>query len=285
MTKETAETAQNMFGEATYQRRAREAMPLLVRQALSQTPIYYSDLAAELGMPNPRNLNFVLGSVGRTMTELSAELKHEVPPIQALVRNRATDMPGEGVGQFLNPGTFRALTSRQKQLVVDAALLKIYTYPDWLFVLKKLSLAPAPFVDSTLLTEASSFCGGGEGEAHRRFKKFIAENPQVVGLPARTQAEMERGLPSGDRVDVIFTVRNEVVACEVKAASSSMADLVRGLFQCIKYKAILEASLSVQGHVVAARAVLALEGTLPKELVHLRNMLGISVFERCASDD
>jgi hypothetical protein len=46
-----------MSGDKLYQERARRAMPILVRQALASQPIYYSDLAEELGMSNPRNLN------------------------------------------------------------------------------------------------------------------------------------------------------------------------------------------------------------------------------------
>ncbi|MBB5032058.1 hypothetical protein [Prosthecobacter vanneervenii] len=56
-----------------YQSRAQKAMSLLVRQAWSGrngTPIVYSDLAQEMGIPNERNLNYPLGSVGNTLIEL-----------------------------------------------------------------------------------------------------------------------------------------------------------------------------------------------------------------------
>jgi len=62
MNNETGEVAETMEGNKLYQERARRAMPILVRQALAGETIYYQDLADELGMPNPRNLNFVLGS-------------------------------------------------------------------------------------------------------------------------------------------------------------------------------------------------------------------------------
>jgi hypothetical protein len=54
--------AKNIFGYELYQRRARVAFPILVRQADAKEPITYEALAAELGMPNPRNLNFVLAN-------------------------------------------------------------------------------------------------------------------------------------------------------------------------------------------------------------------------------
>jgi len=62
---ETAKIAGPISGKRLYQERARAALPLLVRQGHAESPIYYSELAVELGMPNPRNLNFVLGSIGQ----------------------------------------------------------------------------------------------------------------------------------------------------------------------------------------------------------------------------
>lgn len=56
----TAQIAELINGNKLYQIRAREALPLLVRQAHSAQTIFYSDLAAELKMPNPRNLNLFL---------------------------------------------------------------------------------------------------------------------------------------------------------------------------------------------------------------------------------
>jgi hypothetical protein len=44
-------------GEKLYQERARLTLPYLVRQAKAGQTIYYSDLAKEINIPNPRNLN------------------------------------------------------------------------------------------------------------------------------------------------------------------------------------------------------------------------------------
>lgn len=66
---------------------------------------------------------------------------------------------------------------------------------------------------------------------------------------------------------------------EVKPASSAEADIVRGLYQCIKYVAVLEARQSVEQKPQNARAILALGGKFPRSLVGLRNMLGVSVCE------
>jgi len=67
---ETSKVAKTLGGDNLYQRRARIAMPILVRQAHARAKIFYAELAAELGMPSPRNLNYVLGSVGTTLRQL-----------------------------------------------------------------------------------------------------------------------------------------------------------------------------------------------------------------------
>lgn len=86
-------------------------------------------------------------------------------------------------------------------------------------------------------------------------------------------------MPSRDRLDVFFDTEDEWVGVEVKAARSDDADVLRGLFQCVKYKAILTAMLLTEQKDADARAVLVLEGLLPTQLLPLKNMLGIQVIE------
>src|SRR5689334_23000093 len=82
-------------GKKLFQQRALLAFPKLVRQAEAEQTITYSALAQELGMPNPRNLNKVLGSVANAVRKLSKTWKRSVPPINFLVVNRHTGMPGK----------------------------------------------------------------------------------------------------------------------------------------------------------------------------------------------
>ncbi|WP_254318854.1 hypothetical protein [Vibrio cholerae] len=131
---ETAEIAENFWGDKLYQQRARKALPFLVRQAIVGETIFYSDLAEELEMPNARNLNYVLGCIGTTLEELAEETEEEIPPIQCLVVNKATELPGEGIGLFISDKDFKKLSKKQKKKIVDSQLTKIYSYPDWGFV-------------------------------------------------------------------------------------------------------------------------------------------------------
>ncbi|MGI3187077.1 hypothetical protein [Nioella aestuarii] len=284
---ETGATAASIHGDKLYQERARRAFPILVRQAEARKTIYYSDLAEELGMPNPRNLNYVLGSIGQTLQELSDELNNEIPPIQCIVINKSDGMPGEGIGWFLNkesysgvvPEDFKKLPKLRQKEIVQAELQKVYLYDKWREVLEYLSLEPVSDDFSRVLAETRAF-GGGESDAHKLLKEYVAQNPTLIGLPASSpKGQTEQRLLSGDALDVSFSLPERWIAAEVKSHISGEPDIVRGLFQCVKYKAVMAATQLVEKDQASVESVLVLEGELPKHLVPLRNMLGVTVFQ------
>jgi hypothetical protein len=277
----TAKIAAPISGGKLYQERARAALPLLVRQAQAGAPIFYSDLAEELGMPNPRNLNYVLGSIGQSMELLSKSWKEKVPPIQCLVINKGTGLPGEGIGWFLiKKDAFADLPLRQKRAIVDAELQHVYAYSKWNEVLRFLSLEPTKADFTPLVSKASQWMGGGEGERHKALKEYVATHPESIGLKADTPNGItEYPLPSGDCLDVSFLHKKVWIAAEVKSAISPEGDIIRGLFQCVKYRAVMEAVQVAEARPQSARALLVLESSLPQSLVALRNLLGIEVVE------
>lgn len=278
---DTAKIAAPISGDKLYQTRARAVLPILVRQAEAGTPIVYSALAEEVGIPNPRNLNFVLGSIGTTLENLSKAWKQKVPPIQCLVVNKKTGLPGEGIGWFLvKKEEFSSLSRRQQRAIVEAELKHVYAYNRWREVLSVLSLTPTEVDFSGQITKAAAYGGGGESEAHRRLKEYVAKNPSVVGLPNGIPTGVtEFALASGDAADVYFQDKKDWVAVEVKSAISNDADITRGLFQCVKYKAVLEAMQLSSGLPQNARAILALESEIPETLIALKNVLGVEVVE------
>lgn len=86
-------------------------------------------------------------------------------------------------------------------------------------------------------------------------------------------------MPSGDSLDVSFNCKNEWVAVEVKSRLSDHADIVRGIFQCVKYLAVMEAVLLSESQPKDASAVLVLQAKLPDDLRPLCNLLGVEVLE------
>lgn len=274
-------------GTKLYHERAKRALPLLVRQAEAGQTVAYSDLAAELDMPNARNLNYVLGSVGETLEALSKSWPQRIPPIQCLVVNKETGLPGEGVGWFLvDKADYAKLPLARKQAVIKAELSHIFAYPHWLQVLAAFKLSPVSQDYGALLQQAAAFRGSGESEDHRRLKEYVAQHPELVGLPASSpRGDTEYPLPSGDSLDVSFHQSDEWVAVEVKSALSPIHDLVRGLYQCVKYRAVMEAVLAAQSRRASVRAVLVIESALPLTLVPLRNTLGVQVIEHTTRAD
>ncbi len=79
---------------------------------------------------------------------------------------------------------------------------------------------------------------GGESEAHRKLKEYVAANPTEVGLPQQSVAEIEFAYQSGDQVDVKFDLPDgSAVVVEIETI-----DGWTGAHQCIKYRALLEAA-------------------------------------------
>jgi hypothetical protein len=273
-----------------YQRRALEALPILVRQAIAGQAIFYSEIAAELEIPNARNMNFVLGAVGTSMLQLGAAWGETVPPIQALVVNKATGLPGKGFSEFApDPSSFRNAPPGVKRRMVQVMLAHVFSYPRWDAVLTHFGIRPPPPPDLAFLLPVDtrrSLGGDGESAAHRALKERIAAEPALVGLAASGfTAQIEYAFPSGDAVDILFHGNDQHVAVEVKSRVSGASDLLRGIFQSVKYRALLDAEASVERRSADGRVLLAIEGSLPAELARIARTLGITVQERVGASE
>jgi hypothetical protein len=285
-------TTKYLGGDKLYQKRARAALPLLVRQASQSATIYYSDLAAELGMPNERNLNYVLGYVGKALKLLSKNLGDVIPPIQCLVINKRDRMPGEGIGWFITKREdFRKLPRKEQRRRVQIELEKVFGYRRWPAILKAFGLVPAKLDHSLIAskakafgatreTRAASFGSGGESPEHKKLKNYVASHPEAIGLPTSVRTgNTEEPLRSGDKLDVFFRHGVDNIAVEVKSAISTDDDIERGMFQCVKYRAVLEAQQSADGQPQSARAILVLEAKLPMKFHALKNILGVELVD------
>lgn len=270
-----------LWGDKLYQVRARDALPLLVRQSKAEQAIFYSELAAELRMPNPRNLNYPLGTIGNTLVELSQQWKTKIPPIQCLVINKSTGLPGEGFAWFVqDKDAFRRSSNRQKRQIIARMLDDVFTFDRWDEVLAELRLKPAPYAIPAAFFPRSITRGGGESPAHKSLKIHVSRNPQIIGLPVSAgTGETEFIFPSADVLDVLFKYRDEWVGVEVKSAHSDTEDITRGIFQCVKYLALMEALQKAKQLKPQSRVILLLEDKFPDELMALKNSLGINIID------
>lgn len=65
----------------------------------------------------------------------------------------------------------------------------------------------------------------------------------------------------------------------MKSSISNDADITRGLYQCIKYRAVMEAMARAQQVAPIIHVILVLEARLPQALRRLKNLLGIEVID------
>ena len=266
--------------EKLYIKRAKIAFPILVRQAKADKTIYYSDLAKEMGMPNARNLNFVLGAIGDSLKDLENNTGKEIPLLNCLVVNKGNEMPSSGVDKFIEQKNFDSLNKSDKKKIVHKILSDIFIYRNWYWVLSELGLEPLETNFDQKIKEPKPYYGaGGESQEHKDFKTFIARNPNIFNLPSKLEGVTEYELPSMDLIDVVFKDEDEIVGIEVKSYISNSADIQRGIFQCVKYKALLEAEQIVNDLTPNCRVILALESQLPNNLIPVTNQLGIEVYE------
>src|SRR5258708_37348676 len=94
-------------------------------------------------MPNPRNLNYVLGAIGKAIQQLATNWKQAIPPLQCLVVNKGDGMPGEDVGWFTTGlKDFGKRTAEEKRQILGIELVKVFNYAKWEAVLCAFGLSP-----------------------------------------------------------------------------------------------------------------------------------------------
>lgn len=270
----------DIHGEKPYEQRARQALPILVRQAKAGVPISYENLAAELDMPFALNLNYPLACIGTALRNLAQKWGGDIPHLPTLVVRKGDGAPGSGIDTVLKNLGKRWENAKERRAVVHAYFSEITTYPYWDEVLIELGLQSAPSSINPILEKASG-PGGGEGPEHKAMKALVLANPHLAGLrEVGVNGAMEHYLPSGDSIDVYFTSAEMIYAVEVKPAGAPEHDIARGLFQCVKYLAVMQALAAFENENRQIIAVLALGGKLPAKLIPLRNSLGLQVFEQ-----
>ena len=115
--------------------------------------------------------------------------------------------------------------------------------------------------------------GVGEGPNHKALRLWVLCNPeQIDSRFGDAEALTEKELLSGDRVDVVYVAASEILAIEVKSRDSNRNDLVRGLYQCVKYRAVMRAQ-ERRGRTV--QSMLVTESELPPDLVSLAKRLEV----------
>ena len=263
-------------------------MQWLIWAAHNQSAITYSQAAKQLlgiGFKNNRFAAPRVGSVvaGGIMEKIG--LHSGVPPLNVLLINDEMQLPNFGFcrdlaiwhdGDRIRETEYAEIArgnNNRWRTMCRQAMSAVYAYPKWNEVFKNVWGQDYPKHHSPELRPAMNpqepdglnFPGGGEGEGHRRLREWVMTHPEAVDEQyADRPTATEVMLKSGDRVDVVIylsdRLSDKTVAVEVKSRVSNEADLERGVYQCIKYKAIMDAMD------MNAEAVLVTEKDLPRRL-------------------
>lgn len=252
-----------------------DALPILIRWAQEGEPRSYSDLAQELHdnygheiKPRKDLYGAVAGGVAQALQWLSAQWKQPIPPLHAIVVNKATKHAGEGA-ITISPAYFAGKkldTEEERRAQLQEAMEDVFTYPDWDRVARALGatmLTPAfgqveeGATGAPIALPNVQQGGGPESAEHQALKRWVASHPEELAdfgnYPAGTN---EKLLSSGDRLDAYFDNGKQRLGVEVKTSRCSEDELQRGVYQTVKYRAILRAEQKATRHVPNGETVL-----------------------------
>ena len=182
--------------------------------------------------------------------------RRDCPPLSIILVRQEDHLPGVGARDFmakylqcneLSNRDFKVNRLEEWRSACYRIATDIYSFRDWEQVYRKAfeeTLPTIPISHSTNGKEKDgvNYKRKGEGKNHKDLRLWVKCNPgKIHSTYALFDTETEFGLDSGDRVDVVYFGRDLTVAIEVKSKDSDDSDIKRGVFQCIKYRAVLQA--------------------------------------------
>ncbi|MCM5681553.1 hypothetical protein M8A51_18665 [Schlegelella sp. S2-27] len=274
---------------------AQLALPILVDHVRRQTddellPLTYEQLAERLGRVNrhghawARGLGYPLGMVTRLIEAATADWPEaEKPPYltTVVVSKSGTDagLPDTGIKDRWP--WFNELTREEKRARVRDEYRRIMAYGDrWLDVLNMARLAPVtdvepPKGEGQEEVDGHGGWGGGESPEHLVLKQYALAHPELFDAPTEF-AQAEYPLLSGDVVDVFFRDMSAWTGVEVKSIKSADDDLERGIFQVVKYRAVLKAQAEIYSdRSPKITVLLAVQRPLPRALQRVATQLDV----------
>lgn len=264
--------------EAT-RKNVRLMLPVLVHWAKTgQNEHTYGDLAHAIGKSKFTGIGYALYAVQEVLNTLSVESgREDIPTLNSLCKNAKTMLPSEGF-EFVSP-KYNELDENGKSVFVEGLDSQALNYPHWDWVLDQLGLQPSKIITEQELEAISVHVGGGEGKEHKAIKEFVYKHPESLGLTGVTRKETEHPLPSGDRLDVYFETSDCRYAIEVKPSTSPDDDITRGIFQCVKYKAVMEAIRKIGYDKYAVKTLLVTASGLSERNKKLAEALNVPYTE------
>lgn len=253
---------------------ARLMLPILAERAMSGETITYGEMDATLAQRyrrhsvHPAAYGRPAGKIGDVILKVSDELGAHIPPLNLILVNKATGLPGEGadyyLSQYVSGRRSRKVSRNDRDALAAAGVEKVKNYPSWERVLRHLGLAgierAEPKDNKPIKRPPMPRGWGGEGEAHKSLKEWVAAHPKhFKAYGALGIGDTEAPLDSGDSLDVLFASDRTWLGVEVKATGCPEAEHWRGIFQCVKYRATLRAMRTISAEIPNVRVLLVVE--------------------------
>ena len=246
----------------------------------AHSDLTYGEIAERLGKDlkiagtvSPRHIGHVAG----TLMDRIQAVYPSAPLLNVLVVVDTQGQPGTGADGYLQTRfslSGSSFTNRRRRLVTRAAE-EVYAFELWPQIYRRLFRRNAPPSDTAALISGTEVDGdpppttgnsgprfGGQAESteHKKLKEYVRTHPQCIGgAPRQHIAEKEKLLLSGDKVDVFFEMDHVGHLVEVKSIRSTEPDLRRGVYQCIKYRAVFRAQCQRTMPDLRLKAVLVTE--------------------------
>lgn len=224
-----------------------------------------------------------IGPIAESAQENLRKQSPSVPVLNVLLVRKDTRKPGSGAQiqlskRFPSRRWLKKKDAHKHHLweqVVSKAIEEVYAYPDWKRLYKdiyKKNYKSDPLYAKGLEKDGLPRGRRGEGNNHKSLRLWVKDNPERIvkrfhGVRTKTEVELR----SGDRVDVVLYGENETIAIEVKSRDSNWVDIQRGVYQCVKYRAVLYA----QDDRLPIESWLVTESGLDGDLKALARKLGI----------
>ena len=281
------QTDENLKGPSATEPLAR----WLIGAARQFTTLAYSDAASRLEQECGFSRIFPASQMGKTVAAFQYAIHARAPSaplLNVLLVLKDTGLPSSGAQDFL-----AARFPEEPRLAEDdadtvhpalwaryarRAITEAHDYPGWEALYEQFfgRYVPDPFYAPPARGRGKKRGGTGEGPNHRALRKWVKDHPRRVAKRLRdVKADTEVELRSADRVDVVYETPREVLAIEVKSRDSNWADLRRGVYQCVKYGAVVQAQ-EKEASGRAVRSLLVTESPLPADLEQTARRLGVA---------
>ncbi|WDL17324.1 MULTISPECIES: hypothetical protein [Xanthomonas] len=281
-----------------------DILPILIRRAKEGRPIFYGELAEQLERefghePKARKTVYgpAVGAVGLAIEQLGLlpEWRGErIPPINTIVVSKSTGYPSTGADEiahyfFEDNGAGMAA---DRKAYLDAAMNAVYHFDKWDQIAAALGVARLQPASGELEADKGDVLplpkvqagGAPESAEHQALKRWVREHlEELADFGTFEPGRNEAVLSSGDRLDVLFENGKQRLAVEVKTSKCSEDELMRGVYQCVKYRAILRAEQLAIRQVPNGEAVLVCPRAPKKATMALIKRLNVN-FHRVPVD-